>query len=299
MKKEILFRLIKNTGLVALGTLILAFGTAVFILPFDLVIGGMSGLAVGIDRLCPWECVSKDLLITLLCWGLFIVGFLILGKKFAAKTLVSALLYPIGVALFSRLAEPNVLGGFFHLPAGEHPQLAMLLGALIGGILIGLGCALTFLGGGSSGGTDIIAFSLCKYFKKWRSSYVIFAVDASIIFFGMVVLGDLTRSLLGILSAFLCALVVDRIFLGGNRALSAQIVSDHYDQINQAIITHMQRTTTLFSAKGGYSGVDKTMLQVSFSMRQYALLMMIIKQYDPDAFVTVLKVHEINGEGWR
>ena len=299
MKKEILFRLIKNTGLVALGTLILAFGTAVFILPFDLVIGGMSGLAVGIDRLCPGECVSKDLLITLLCWGLFIVGFLILGKKFAAKTLVSALLYPIGVALFSRLAEPNVLGGFFHLPAGEHPQIAMLLGALIGGLLIGLGCALTFLGGGSSGGTDIIAFSLCKYFKKWRSSYVIFAVDASIIFFGMVVLGDLTRSLLGILSAFLCALVVDRIFLGGNRALSAQIVSDHYDQINQAIIHHMHRTTTLFSAKGGYSGVDKTMLQVSFSMRQYALLMMIIEQYDPDAFVTVLKVHEINGEGWR
>ena len=299
MKKEILFRLIKNTGLVALGTLILAFGTAVFILPFDLVIGGMSGLAVGIDRLCPWECVSKDLLITLLCWGLFIVGFLILGKKFAAKTLVSALLYPIGVAAFSRLAEPNVLGGFFHLSAGEHPQLAMLLGALIGGLLIGLGCALTFLGGGSSGGTDIIAFSLCKYFKKWRSSYAIFAVDASIIFFGMVVLGDLTRSLLGILSAFLCALVVDRIFLGGNRALSAQIVSDHYDQINQAIIHHMHRTTTLFSAKGGYSGVDKTMLQVSFSMRQYALLMMIIEQYDPDAFVTVLKVHEINGEGWR
>ena len=299
MKKEILYRLIKNTGLVALGTLILAFGTAIFILPFDLVMGGMSGLAVSIDRLCPWECVSKDLLITLLCWGLFIVGFLILGKKFAAKTLVSALLYPIGVALFSRLAEPNVLGGFFHLPAGEHPQLAMLLGALFGGILIGAGCALTFLGGGSSGGTDIIAFSLCKYFKKWRSSYAIFAVDASIILFGMVVLGDLTRSLLGILSAFLCALVVDRIFLGGNRALSAQIVSDHYDQINQAIITHMHRTTTLLSAKGGYSGVDKTMLQVSFSMRQYALLMMIIEQYDPDAFVTVLKVHEINGEGWR
>lgn len=299
MKKELLFRLIKNTGLVALGTLILAFATAVFILPFDLVIGGMSGLAIGIDRLCPWECVSEDLLITLLCWGLFLLGFLILGKRFAAKTLVSALLYPIGVAAFSRLAEPHILNGFFHLPAGEHPQVAMLLGALFGGLLVGLGCALTFLGGGSSGGTDIIAFSLCKYFKKWRSSYVIFAVDASIILFGMAALGDLTRSLLGILSAFLCALAVDRIFLGGNRALSAQIISDRYEEINQAIIAHLQRTTTLLSAKGGYSGADKTMLQVSFSLRQYALLMMIIEQYDPNAFVTVLKVHEINGEGWR
>lgn len=299
MKKEILIRLMKNTGLVAAGTLILAFGTAIFILPFDLVIGGMSGLAVCIDRLCPWECVSKDLLITLLCWGLYLLGFLVLGKRFAAKTLVSALLYPVGITIFSRMAQPNALGGFFHLPAGEHPQVAMLLGALFGGLLIGVGCALTFLGGGSSGGTDIIAFSLCKYFKKWRSSYVIFAVDAAIILFGMIALGDLTRSLLGIISAFLCALAVDRLFLGGNRALSAQIISDRYEEINQAIIAHLQRTTTLLSAKGGYSGADKTMLQVGFSMRQYALLMMIIEHYDPDAFVTILKVQEINGNGWR
>ena len=299
MKKEILFRLIKNTGLVAAGTLILAFATAIFILPFDLVIGGMSGLAIGIDRLCPWECASEDLLITLLCWGLFLLGFLVLGKRFAAKTLVSALLYPIGIALFSRLVDADILNGFFHLPTGEHPQAAMLLSALFGGLLAGVGCSLTFLGGGSSGGTDIIAFSLCKYFKKWRSSYVIFAVDATIILFGMIALGDLTRSLLGILSAFLCALAVDRLFLGGNRALAAQIISDHYEEINQAIITHLQRTTTLISAKGGYSGADKTMLQVGFSMRQYALLMMIIEQYDPNAFITILKVQEINGEGWR
>ena len=299
MKKEILIRLIKNTGLVALGTLILAFSTAIFILPFDLVIGGMSGLAVSIAHLCPWECISEDLLITLLCWSLFLLGFLILGRRFAAKTFVSALVYPIGVAAFSRLADENVLGGFFHLPTGNQPQLAMLLGALFGGLLIGVGCALTFLGGGSSGGTDIIAFSLCKYFKKWRSSYVIFAVDAFIILFGMFTLGDLSRSLLGVLSAFLCALAVDRIFLGGNRALSAQIISDHYEEINQAIIAHLKRTTTLVSAKGGYSGADKTMLQVSFSMRQYALLMMIIEQCDPNAFVTVLKVQEINGVGWR
>lgn len=299
MKKELLFRLIKNTGLVTLGTLILSFATAVFILPFDLVIGGMSGLAIGINRLCPWECVSEDLLITLLCWGLYLLGFLLLGKRFAAKTLVSALLYPLGVALFSHLADTDVLNGFFHLPTGEHPQAAMLLSALFGGLLIGVGCSLTFLGGGSSGGTDIIAFSICKYFKKWRSSYVIFAVDASIILFGMFAIGDLTRSLLGILSAFLCALAVDRLFLGGNRALSAQIISDHYEEINQAIITHLHRTTTLLSAKGGYTGADKTMLQVSFSVRQYALLMMIIEQYDPNAFITVLKVHEINGQGWN
>lgn len=295
MKKELIFRLGKNLGLVVLGTLILSFGTAVFILPFDLVVGGMAGIAISIHRLCPWEFISVDFIITLLTWSLFLAGWLILGKRFALKTFVSALLYPLGITLFSRVAAA---GGFLDLTAGQHPQIALLLGALFGGLLIGVGCALTFLGGGSTGGTDIIAFSICKYFKRLRSSHVIFAVDAATILLGMVVLQDLALSLLGILSAFISALMVDKVFLGSQRAFIAQIVSDRYEEINCAIIARLQRTTTIFTAKGGYSGGDKTILQVGFTLRQYALLMLIIRQYDPAAFITVQKAQEINGEGW-
>ncbi len=292
------FSYFKNTLLVTAGTLLLAFGAAVFILPFDLVVGGMAGIAISLHRLFPVEYLTVDRWIFLLTWGLFLLGWLILGRRFAAKTLLSAILYPLGIALFSRLADPTVWGGFFALTGGKTPQLSMLLAALFGGILIGTGSALTFLGGGSTGGTDIIAFSICKFFKRLRSSYVLFAVDAATILLGLLVLQDLTLSLLGIASAFASALMVDKVFLGGSRSFSALIVSDQYEAVNRAIISRLQRTTTILPARGGYSGAEKTLLQVSFTMRQYAELMNIIKEADPDAFVTIQHTHQITGLGW-
>ncbi len=210
MKNKLLSKA-KNIALVVLGTLSLAFGTAVFILPFDLVVGGMSGLAISLHRLIPVGFLTVDRWIFLLTWGLFLLGWLLFGKGFAAKTLLSSALYPLAISLFSRLASPTALGGFFYLPAGNYPQIAMLLSALFGGLLIGAGCALTFLGGGSSGGIDVLALGLCKAQPRLRHATALFALDAATILLGALVLQDLTLTLLGILSAFTAALAVDQI----------------------------------------------------------------------------------------
>ena len=206
MKKWI-FKL-KNPALVAAGTLLLAFATALFILPFDLVVGGMSGLAISLHRLIPVKYLTVDRWILFLTWGLFLLGWGLFGKKFAAKTLLSAVLYPPAIALFSRWVTP---GGFLDLTAGSHPQIAMLLAALFGGVLIGAGCALTFLGGGSSGGVDVLALGLCCLTLRLRRATALFLVDAATLLLGAAALQDLTLSLLGILSAFTAALAVDYI----------------------------------------------------------------------------------------
>ena len=91
MKKEV-WKHTRNVILLIAGTLILAFGTAVFLLPFDLVAGGMSGLAIVIDAIIPSEFLTIDRIIALLTWVLFLVGFVIFGKVFAAKTFLSAIL---------------------------------------------------------------------------------------------------------------------------------------------------------------------------------------------------------------
>ena len=158
---------VKNIALIVAGTMVLAFGTAVFIIPSELVAGGVSGYAIIINRLLR-GAVSVDFLITVFVWGLFLVGVFALGKSFALKTLLSSVLYPLGVALFGRLAGAS--GGFFDLSYSAYPQIALLLSAVFGGILVGAGCALTFLGGGSSGGIDVLAFLLCKIFKRLKSS---------------------------------------------------------------------------------------------------------------------------------
>lgn len=288
--------LIKNICLTVIGTVILALGGAIFIIPFNLVAGGMSGIAITVNTAFP--SISIDLIITVLTWTLFLTGWLILGKGFALQTLISAIVYPPAISLFTKLVNPEVLNGIFYLSGSQHSDIAIIIASVFGGLLSGTGCAITFLGGGSTGGTDIITFTICKIFKNLHSSYVFFAVDATVIIIGMLVINDLTVTLLGIITAFVSAMAVDKIFVGGSKALIAQIVSDNCEEINRLIIDRLKRTTSFLDITGGYSGKKKQMLMVSFTMRQYNELKNIINQTDKNAFVTVHRAHEINGEGW-
>ena len=294
-KQEVLIYA-KNIFLTIAGTCILAFGTAVFIIPFDIVAGGMSSIGIIISKVLTF--LSVEQIITIVTWLLFFMGLIVLGKDFAIKTLISAIVYPPAITLFGKLVSPDVFGGFFDIKNGPHDEIALLMAAIVGGVLIGAGCAVTFLGGGSTGGTDIIAFTLCKFFKKWRSSVVIFITDAATIALGMFILGDFVISLLGVLSALVSAIVVDKVFLGGSRAFMAQIITSNPDEITQEVIEKLDRTTTLVDVKGGYTKEGKTMVMVSFTMRQYVELMAIVNRADPLAFVSVHSAHEILGLDW-
>ena len=291
-------RFIINNLLVVLGTFILGFGVGVFIVPFDLVTGGVSGLAIVLDLIIPWDFLTVDLIVTIVTWILFFLGLIFLGKDFALKTLISSIFYPIALSLSLHLVSPDILDGFFYLQGSQYKEVSVLLAAIFGGAFVGAGCAITFLGGGSTGGVDILAFMLCKIFKNLKSSIVIFIVDASIILLGMFIINDLVITLLGICSAFICALAIDKVFLGESKAFIAQIVSEKYQEINRGIIEKIDRTTTIVEAHGGYSGLEKKMLVVSFTMSQYASLIGLIASIDKNAFVTIHRAHEINGEGW-
>lgn len=306
-KNEIKLQL-KNLALVIVGSLILAFGCAIFVEPFHLVTGGVTGLSIALDGLLDVPDIALplignmpfiDILVYVITWALFLLGLTFLGKDFALKTLVSSIFYPLGFHLFGLLVGPNVLGGFFDISTNvEYAGIGLIISALFGGLCVGTGCALTFLGGGSTGGMDIIAFMICKVFKKWKSSTVIFAIDAVIVLFGMFVNKDLILTLIGVISAWIGATVIDKIFIGGNRAFTAQIVSDKHEEINLAIRNEVRRTTTMLVGYGGYSGDPKTVLSVTFTMNQYADLMGVIKRIDPKAFVSISQAHEINGEGF-
>ena len=301
MKKPLCFTWIrlKNYGLIILGTLLLAFGTAVFILPFELIVGGISSYAILLSRWIPVAWLTVDLLVAILSWGLFLIGFLVLGRDFAAKTLLSALIYPTGVSLFLRLSSPHILDGFFCMTEHPNGEVSLILSAAVGGVMIGVGCALAFLGGGSTGGTDVLAFIICKYIKGARSSVVIFCVDALAVTLGIFAAGDLTRTLLGIFSIMISAWMIDRVFLGGNRAYVAQIVSDRQEEVSSGLIRALSRTTTNWETVGGYTGKPHAMVMVSFTLREYADVMRVIRKEDPHAFVSIYRAHQINGEGWE
>jgi uncharacterized membrane-anchored protein YitT (DUF2179 family) len=294
----------KSILLVIAGTLILSFGTSVFLLQFDLVAGGVSGMAIVIDHVIreydpALSFITLESIITVFTWALFFMGLFVLGKNFALKTLVSTAIYPLGVLLFSRLASPDVLNGFFYLKGyTAYSDVALILATLLGGACVGVGCSITFIGGGSTGGVDVIAFTVCKIFKRAKSSVVFFIVDALIVVCGMFVIRDLVLSLLGITSAFVSAIMVDKVFLGSSKSFIAHVITDKYEEINREIIERLDRSSTIMDVMGGYSGKNKKMLMVSFRVNQYSEIINIINKNDKNAFVTVHQAHEINGEGW-
>ena len=284
----------KNIFLVVCGTIILAFGSAVFLIPFNLVAGGVTGSAIILDKFLPYSFITIDLIIGVLSWGLFFIGLIFLGKAFALKTLISTVIYPPSIAFFSRLMELDLL----NLKGGEYGEVSPLLAALFGGVLVGVGCALTFLGGGSTGGTDILAFVLCRMFKRLRSSAAIFIIDAAVILGGLFVLQSLTLTLLGVITAFVSVIVIDKVFLGQEQAFVAQIISRKEKLLRAEIIEKLSRTTTELTVVGGFSGEKQTMLMVTFTLGQYADLLSIVRRIDNEAFVTIHRAHEISGKGW-
>ena len=288
-------RTLKNILLTVFGTLLLSFATSVFIFPYKLVTGGISGLAIIVNYLLP---LGEEIWIAIFTVGLFLLGLLLLSRDFATKTLISTIVYPIGVSFFSYFVSPDVFGGFFYLHGSVHNEIGVLLAALFGGVFIGAGCAIAFLGGGSTGGVDVVALIIAKFLKNAKSSVLIFFIDASIIVIGMFINGDLVLTLLGIVCAFITALVIDKVFLGRSREFIANIISEKSDEINKQIIDRVDRTTTVINARGGYTGRDYDLLMVSFTMNQYADILRIVNEVDKYAFMTIHPAHEISGEGF-
>lgn len=311
MTKKELRTEIKNIFLVIVGSVVLGLGTGVFLVPFNIIAGGVTGIGIALDSaLSPiipssviamlesFSLTAMDVYVALLTWLMFFIGLFILGKNFAIKTLISSIFYPIFFSLASRLISDDIMGGFFNLKNSANPDLALLLAAVCGGALVGAGCAITFMGGGSTGGVDIIALSICKFFKRLKSSVVIFCVDAAVILIGMFALKNFTLSLIGVASAMVCAMVIDNLFVGSFKAFKAEIISPRADEINEMVRKKLNRTTTFINVIGGYSGEKKKMVMVTFTIREYSEVLNIINTVDKDAFVTISNAHEINGEGW-
>lgn len=305
--REDMYATLKNALFVILGAIVLALGVGLFIKPFSLVTGGVAGLSIILSTFLPDVMIGEvnmimEICSTALTWILFFIGLFLLGKTFAAKTLLSSIVYTVMLPVVTYLSESEAFGTFFDISEGWTAEAGNyslpIIAAVFGGVLIGVGCALTFRGGGSTGGLDILALVVVKYVKRAKSSVMVFVFDASVVVFGAFAIGDFIMCLLGVTSAFIVAIVIDKVFLGASKAFIANVVSERYEEIRTAIITKLDRTCTIISAKGGYTDIDRPMLMVSFTMPQYVPFLAIIKSIDKNAFVTIHRAHEIDGEGF-
>ena len=301
-------KVLRQAGMVFLSAFVLAFAVELFIANFGIVSGGVTGIAIVLEELCKNyvdangdRILDAEFWITSLTWIFFFLGLIFVGKQFAMKTLLFTIFYPCCIYLVESFLKWDIFGDYFTCisdPTYIYYNIGLILAAIVGGALVGLAIAISFMAGSSTGGVDIISIAVCKLFPKIKISRITLLIDATIVVFGMFVIQKFVISLLGIISAAVTSFVIDKVFLGGSRAFIAQIVSDKHEDIRNAIRDEMDRTSTIFDCIGGYSGENKRMVMVSFTMSQYAQLMNIIEHIDDRAFVTVHRAHEINGLGF-
>ncbi len=293
--KQIAWRLF----IIISGNLLLAFGTAIFLVQCDIIAGGLSGIGI-ITSSLGW--LSVDITVLILQWGFFLLGWLVLGKKFAFQTLIATIVYPIGITVFTRvISYQNIELLRFSVDAlGAFSETSLLIASIFGGALCGIGVALNIMGGGSTGGLDILALLLNKV-TKIKTSFWMFVIDASVIVIGVFIVNQnnaFLHLLIGILCAFICAVVVELVMAKQNNCYIAEIISEKWKDINRFVQEEMGRGTTIVDVKGGYQFQDYKMIKVAFSEEEQLTLLNEISEIDKDAFVICCQAHGINGEGF-
>ena len=304
--------------LVLLGTFILAFGTGIFLVPFNIITGGVSGISILLGKL---NILSVDIWSYIICWSLFIIGFFVLGLRFSISTLISTIFYPIfltillrtglGESCLSLLCPKEGIvfrnGNLSVLPSTIEAlgTGTLLIIALFGGIFVGVGCGITFIGEGSTGGLDILCFIFKKFFN-FSVSVTSFILDALIILVGIIV--DIVNegtsttfieSLIGIIGAFSCAMAIQYIYNGLESSYVCDVITSKPDEINAYVQKELERTTTYFKVVGGYSKEEKTMIRLVFAKREYTTIKDALGKIDPDAFITFTKAKLVTGEGFQ
>lgn len=272
--------LIKESLLLILGNFILAIAVGIFILPNNVLSGGVAGAAL---LLKPFIDINEETLVTILTWTLFVIGYLLLGKKFALKTLASSILYPVFLYLVTSLNYNVVINPF--------------LATLYGGILMGIGVGVVIRTGASTGGMDIPALILHKYLKSELTLWVLL-VDSTTVIFGLFIYG-LEAVLYGIIAAATCSLGISiSMSYPWSKMMSVTIISKHWNEINQAIIKELDRGSTIQKAIGGYTNEEKNVILVVVDKHEYKKLLDIIHRYDQGCFVIANETNRVFGEGF-
>ena len=302
LTKTAVLPLLKKYSLLTFGCFLLAFGAAAFISPLGLVTGGVLSIGVIIQHfitLSGSDFYAVDIVTGAIQVLLLGISFLFLGKNYTIRTIYTTLLYPAFFSLLSRFPfiQGMSIGGYVCRLFDPTDFGQLILAALAGGVLVGLGVAICYHAGGSTGGLDVIASILARH-TPVKEAVSSFAMDATLVIAGLVAIRDVRLALVGVLSAFTCALAIQYLYVNAESYIIADIVSDKYEIIQEYVHVKMDHATTLIDIVGGYTGKERKILRVAFSSRDLYSFRAYIGLVDPRAFVTFTKASMINGEGF-
>jgi uncharacterized membrane-anchored protein YitT (DUF2179 family) len=273
----------KRFILINIGLIIMTCGLHFFLIPSNLAVGGATGLAMVINSLVP--SIPIGLTLGIINTILFIIAFIFLGKEFGGYTVYTSLVMS---GLLSVLEIKFPMQG----PYTDDLFINLAFGILISG----MGMGIIFNENASTGGTDIIARMINKYTHIDIGKSLLIA-DFLITLFAGLVFGP-RLGMYAVLGIIINSFVIDKMIEGFTRKISMFIISNEFEIINTYIIEEINRGTTIYHATGGFSKVEKKIINTIVSRGEYIKIRDFIRSVDDRAFISISHVSEVEGEGF-
>jgi uncharacterized membrane-anchored protein YitT (DUF2179 family) len=273
-QKERLFAYLQ----IVMGCAIGALSYPLFLVPSDIAPGGVTGIATILHHL-----FSMPVGLTALAMNvpLFLMGYRLLGRVFAIRTLIATILFSLFIDW---------------LPVAPFPA-DTLLSAVFGGVLLGLGLGLILRGGATTGGSDLMARLIHSRFQHLSVGLALFSIDFCVVI-GAAFLITPKAGLYALITIFLSARVVDMVVQGFERHKACYIITERHEEIKQKLLDTLNRGITILNAKGGFSNADRPVLLCIVSAQELARLKLIVRLEDDKAFVFITAANEVLGEGF-
>ena len=275
--------IIEFLGLI-IGCIFMGVAINMFFTPYTIAPGGLSGLSLVISKLTGLSVSTIMLIIGI---PLLVFSIRILGKKDFIKTFIGMII----LSIILKITEP--------LSALSVTQ-DVLLSAISGAILLGIGLGIVFRVDGSTGGTDLIALMINRVIPSLPISKCLIIIDGMVVLSAGIANKNIETGLYSAIALYIIFKVIDAIISGFDYSKAFMIITDDRDDLKDAIVNDVKRGVTVFDGKGGYTNSDKSILLVVVNnKKQEVHLKKLIKKVDPNAFIIVSDVHEVLGEGFK
>jgi uncharacterized membrane-anchored protein YitT (DUF2179 family) len=274
---------IKEFLLITLGFILVSIAVECFFVPVHITGGGITGVSIIINYYVP--SLPTGMLMMAMNIVLFIIGFILIGGNFGAKTLYASFGLSGTVWLIEMFFKPHGLTN------------DVLLSTIIGTLLLGTGLGIVFSQNASTGGTDIIAKILNKFF------HMDLGKSMQMIDMAVVVLTGITFGIATALYALLCVILngilIDKIIEGFTSVKAVMVFSNSSEQIQKFILNEIDRGCTAFEGKGGFTNNKQSVIYSVMDRTQLIKLKAYIKKNHPDSFIIVSEAHEVLGKGFQ
>ena len=294
MQKGKTLSVIKDYLVISLGLLLYTLAWAVFIIPHHLVGGGVTGISAIVQYITGFNMSYTMFIINAV---LLLIALRILGTSFGARTVYAIVFSSIAFRIVPELIPQEFIQQFA-IGNGK------LLSVIFGGALSGLGCSLAITHGGSSGGTDIVALMINKFYNI-STGTVIIILDIIIIACSLFIPSEATwgsrfaNVIYGYIASGVFSYALDLFMTGQRQSVQILVFSDHYDRIAEKIALESNRGVSVFDAQGWYSKQNRKVLLVVVRKTEMNRILSMIKSEDKSAFISVGSVHGVYGEGFE